>query len=231
MVKRLNKACKFFPCHKPEGGGLASNSQSHRGLEDCTFCYCPFYPCLNKDRGGYVFSPKQKKGIWSCKDCSWIHQRSVTDNIFALIRENKRRMAGDKFLPNHGIPGLKSGKAGVIILSHGSRIKKANASLERTIRMIKRKIGSDIVLPAYFQFYQPDLAKSVKDLISRGCRKAVIIPFFLFNGNHVSRDIPRIIREERAKYPGVEFVYRQNLGQDPRIADIVIDIIEEAFAK
>ena len=72
MVKRLNKACKYFPCHK--------------GLEDCTFCYCPFYPCLDKKRGKYVYSGN--KAVWSCEDCNWIHKKKVVDGIFDLIRTN-----------------------------------------------------------------------------------------------------------------------------------------------
>jgi precorrin-3B C17-methyltransferase len=72
MAKRLNEACKFFPCHK--------------GLEDCTFCYCPFYPCGNKKLGKHVRSGK--KVIWSCETCIWIHKKKVVDNIFKLIRKN-----------------------------------------------------------------------------------------------------------------------------------------------
>jgi len=74
MAKRLNKACKYFPCHK--------------GLEDCTFCYCPFYPCLDKKRGRYVYS--KKKAIWSCENCIWIHKKKVVDKIFKLLRRSGR---------------------------------------------------------------------------------------------------------------------------------------------
>lgn len=74
MSKRLNKACKYFPCHK--------------GLEDCTFCYCPFYPCRNKKLGRNVY-PKGK-AIWSCADCAWIHKKKVVDEIFELIKRNKK---------------------------------------------------------------------------------------------------------------------------------------------
>ncbi|TAN60140.1 hypothetical protein EPN16_05810, partial [bacterium] len=37
---RVNRACKYFPCHQ--------------NLEDCAFCYCPFYPCREKGLGEYV---------------------------------------------------------------------------------------------------------------------------------------------------------------------------------
>jgi Zn-finger protein len=76
--KRVNAACKYFPCH--------------RDLEDCTFCFCPFYPCLDEKRGEFVYSKNLKKKVWSCQNCSWIHSRKVTDKIFSIIRTNKERI-------------------------------------------------------------------------------------------------------------------------------------------
>jgi Zn-finger protein len=204
MVKRLNKACKYFPCHK--------------SLEDCTFCYCPLYPCLDKKKGELVYSAKYKKGIWSCEPCDWIHKRDVVEDIFNLIRENSSRRQA-----------LKSDKRGIVVLSHGSRLKKANSSLDRTVRAIKQKTGLNTIIPAYLQAFHPDLSESIKGLVTRGCRTLVIVPFFLFNGNHVTRDIPGLIKEEKKKYPKIKFIYTKNLSEDMRIADIVADIIGEAL--
>ena len=203
MPNRSNKACGFFPCHP--------------GLEDCTFCYCPFYPCLNEIRGKFIYSTKHKKDIWSCMTCNWIHKISVVDNILASIRNNNRK--GRQ---------LKTNNIGVIILSHGSRLQKANASLNKIVRAIRQKTGLDTIVPAYLQFCHPDLERSVKDLVAKGIGTVVIIPFFLFNGNHVTRDIPHIIKIEKEKYPQVNFVYTKNLGEDTRIPDIVSDMVEEA---
>ncbi|MBA2123573.1 hypothetical protein B9J78_01315 [bacterium Unc6] len=74
-IKRINTACKYFPCHKR--------------LQDCTFCYCLFYPCLDKALGEYVYLKKSKEKIWSCQSCNWIHKKSVVDKILKIIRKNK----------------------------------------------------------------------------------------------------------------------------------------------
>ena len=74
MVKRLNKTCRYFPCHK--------------GLEDCTFCYCPFYPCLDGNFGEHVYSSRLKKNVWSCQNCSRIHKKKMVDGIFKLIKQS-----------------------------------------------------------------------------------------------------------------------------------------------
>lgn len=206
MLKRINRACRFFPCHT--------------GLEDCTFCYCPFYPCLDEKKGGFVYSDKNKKGVWSCESCGWIHERKVTEGIFDLIRKSGLRAQK-----------LKNGKRGVIIFSHGSKLKKANSGLNKTIAMVRRKTGMSLIVPAYLQFCRLDLEKSVKYLIRRGCETILVVPFFLLKGNHATRDLPRIIEKEKARYPNVNFLYTKNLGADARIADIVSDMIGEALEK
>lgn len=217
MLNRSNKACKFFPCHI--------------GLEDCTFCYCPFYPCRDENLGGYIYSAKSDKKIWSCESCVWIHKRKVTEDIFTLIRRNESGIKGRTLPPKLKTRYCGDGATGIIILSHGSRLKKANASLGKIVKAAKKSTGLDIIVPAYLQFCRPDLAESVKSLIGQKCKSIIIIPFFLFNGNHVTRDIPDIIKEEKAKYPDVRFVYTKNLGNDLRIADIVADTIGGAIRR
>lgn len=215
MVKRLNRVCGFFPCHK--------------GLEDCTFCYCPFYPCADKGLGKYVYSTKRKKSIWSCKDCSWIHKKRSAERIYNLIRGcgNDLRNNTPLFLAERR--RLQNQNIGVVILSHGSRLKKANALIPRIVSEIKQALGLKKIYPAFLQLISPGLSVSIKRLADRGCKKIIIVPFFLFEGNHVSRDIPEMIRNVKKRYPDVVFVRTKNLGGDPRMSRIVADKIREGM--
>src|SRR3989338_9112249 len=213
MIKRINKACSYFPCHED--------------LEDCTFCYCPFYPCQEEGLGRYVYSSRLKKKVWSCKDCDWIHQRKTVDRIYRLILEHGSELRKD-------IPGASAEKktlpdkqTGVVVLGHGSRLKKANDLIPEIISGLKRSLGLARIYPAYLQLAKPDLGQRLERLAKAGCRRIIIIPFFLFVGNHVSWDIPEIIEQEKKKYPDVRFIYTGNLGEDSRIADIVADKIKE----
>lgn len=207
MVKRANKACKFYPCHKK--------------LEDCAFCYCPFYPCLNNKRGSYVYSPKLKKNIWSCQDCSWIHKKKTVDGIFSFIRRSN----------SSKVPFPDTSKTGIIILGHGSKFHKANKLIPEVVKTMKLRTGYNIIEPSCLQFHHPDLSESIKKIVKRGCKKIIIVPFFLFKGNHVRRDIPKVIKKETGKYPDVSFVFTKSLGEDARISDIVFQRINEAMAR
>ncbi|MBI4335435.1 MAG: sirohydrochlorin cobaltochelatase [Candidatus Omnitrophica bacterium] len=202
---RLNRHCAYFPCH--------------RRLEDCTFCYCPFYPCNDRRLGKYIFARDGRK-VWSCEGCEWIHRKKTVDNIFNMVR------AGGL----NSIPLKKPAdrKMGVIILGHGSNLAKANDSLRKLAGEIKAQSGLGLVEPAFLQLCEPDLPMVIKKVVRRGCKKVVIVPFFLFMGNHVKRDIPKLIEQEAKRYKEVELVYARNLGQDPRINNIVMDCIKEA---
>ncbi len=206
MTDRLNRHCAYFPCHERLG--------------DCTFCYCPFYPCKDKHLGMYIIT-RDKRRVWSCEDCNWIHNKNVVDRIFNMIRNSnlKRSITVDKF---------RLEDTGVIILGHGSKLKRANDLLYRLAQKIRSENGLDIVEPAFLQLYQPDLRKAIRKVVKRGCKRVIIVPFFLFEGNHVSRDIPKVIKEEARIHKKVELVYAKNLGQDYRISSIVMDCIREA---
>lgn len=212
MVKRANKACRFFPCH--------------RGIEDCTFCYCPFYPCQNQERGNYIYSPKLKKDIWSCQECNWIHKKKVVDSIFDLIRKN--------FRPQHTDlqkPCKHAARTGIIILGHGSKLSKANKLLVEIAKIVRKRRKYDVIEASFLQFHHPDLSKSIEKLIRKGCKKIVIVPFFLFKGNHVKRDIPLVIKKAIARHADTKFVFTKSLGEDAMISDIVFRNIDEGIEK
>ena len=70
----LNKKCNYYPCHSK--------------IEDCTWCYCPFYPCKDETLGKFYHHPKlPPQGIWDCSDCTWIHQKDVSQEVFNEIKK------------------------------------------------------------------------------------------------------------------------------------------------
>lgn len=154
-------------------------------------------------------------------DCSWIHKRKLVDQILILIRNANINPYNNNRKP-------KNKNTGIIILGHGSKLKKANNSLEKVINEI-RKQGFEFSEAAYLQLHKPALSESAGKLIAKGCKKIIIVPFFLFMGNHVKRDVPKIIEKEKKLHPGVNFIYTRNIGSDNRITDIVLDCIRRAF--
>ncbi len=119
-------------------------------------------------------------------------------------------------------------KTGVIVLAHGSKVKTGNEGLFSIVEMLRGMGKWDMVEAGFLQMAKPGLTEVVDDLTGRGAKRIVIMPLLLFSGNHVLKDIPEEIDNERKKFTDVEFCYAKNIGADERIAMIAADRIEEA---
>lgn len=114
---------------------------------------------------------------------------------------------------------------GIMILAHGSKRHETEKTLNSIIRKVKSKTGLELVVPAFLQFSEQNLERAAEELVSKGAKNIKVIPMFLFEGVHVTQDIPRELNEIMAKYPGVNIKMSSHLGDDERIADIIVDRI------
>ena len=112
---------------------------------------------------------------------------------------------------------------GVLILAHGSKRKETDRIMNSLTEKVKAKISEKLIVPAYLQFSEQNLEKGIKQLIEKGATKIKIIPMFLFDGVHVTKDIPQEIGDINKKYPGVQIKMSECIGDDDRIADIIVD--------
>jgi precorrin-8X/cobalt-precorrin-8 methylmutase len=119
-------------------------------------------------------------------------------------------------------------KTGVIVLAHGSKVKSGNEGLFKVVEMLRAMGKWDMVDACFLQLAKPGLSEGVKNIVEKGAEKIVVMPLLLFSGNHVLKDIPDEIENEKRKYPEIQFFYARNLGADERIAQIAADRIDEA---
>lgn len=120
-------------------------------------------------------------------------------------------------------------KEGVLLLGHGSRREEGNAVVRKILEKVKEKGSPDRVYEVGFlQFAEPTLADGVENLIAAGAEKVIVVPLFLVAGNHIWRDIPGRLLLQKTTHPNVKFVFADHLGSDSRIADIVLDRIEDS---
>jgi len=114
-------------------------------------------------------------------------------------------------------------KKGILLLGHGSRRSAANEDLEVLADLVRAGLGMT-VLPVYFQFGSPSLGDGVERFIQEGIQDIIIIPVFLFPGNHLEIDIPEAISELEGKHGGqVRLTVTPCLGPDPRLAEILVE--------
>jgi sirohydrochlorin ferrochelatase len=114
---------------------------------------------------------------------------------------------------------------GVLILAHGSKRHETERILNSLTAKVKAKTGQTLVHSAYLQFSEQNLEAGVEYLVSKGAINIKVVPMFLFDGVHVTEDIPNELREIQAKHRNVEIRMSEHLGDDDRIADIIVDRI------
>lgn len=118
-------------------------------------------------------------------------------------------------------------KTGIILLSHGSRLPDAMATLYDLVEQVKAGGGFDYVAGAALQFNRPDLPEAIAQSVSAGVERVIVAPIFLYMGMHMKKDIPEILEEESKKYPQVRFNMTGNIGADRKLAQIMLDRIGE----
>ena len=113
--------------------------------------------------------------------------------------------------------------SGLLIVCHGSPRLVANDGFVALVGRIAERLGMPNVLPAFFSLVRPDIPDQVAELASRGVRRIVLMPYFLFAGQHVSVDIPNILQECHDRHPNVQIEMLPTLENDPELETVVVE--------
>ena len=110
----------------------------------------------------------------------------------------------------------------ILLVGHGSPRQPANQGFLALVDRIAARLGAR-VLPTFFSLAQPDIANRVAALAGEGVRHILLMPYFLYSGQHVTRDIPSLLDQCRAQFPGVTLEILPSLEGEPALEDIVVD--------
>jgi sirohydrochlorin ferrochelatase len=119
-------------------------------------------------------------------------------------------------------------KTAVLLLGHGSRAKEANDAMYRVAQDLRQTEQFAVVECAFLEMNQPDIAGGLTSCHAQGAKRIIIIPYFLHLGNHVQKDLPRLIGDWWADRPEVEIIMGQHLGYSPLLTQLVQERIAEA---
>ena len=114
---------------------------------------------------------------------------------------------------------------GILIVAHGSRAKKTEDAMNTIVEMAMAKIGDTPCELAYMEFGEINIDKGLQLLVDKGVTKIKLVPYFLFEGMHIRKDIPEEVAEFLEKHPTVTVTMGNILGIDQRIADVLVDRI------
>lgn len=134
----------------------------------------------------------------------------------------------------------------LVLIGHGSRLPYSKEVISKIAEKIKERNIYPIVEIGMMEFNEPTISQAIKKVIEKGAKRIIVVPVFLAHGNHTKRDIPKMLgiyngeeedshhhehhhhhhhqHEEPIEIPDdVEIVYREPIGADDRLVDIIID--------
>jgi sirohydrochlorin ferrochelatase len=126
---------------------------------------------------------------------------------------------------------VDSADTAIIVFAHGSRIEAANVAVLDAARQLAQAGGYPIVQAAFLELGQPDLPSAVRSLAAQGCRRFVVVPYFLTPGLHLDRDLPRLILDISNEYSNLEIFVTDSLDGHPGLVAALRDRSDEALKK
>jgi sirohydrochlorin cobaltochelatase len=131
------------------------------------------------------------------------------------------------------------GSTGVVIIGHGSRLPESKGIYEEIARKTEEKSGFKVRV-GYMKHWSPTFTEAVRSFIEEGVKRIVVVPLFFLPGMHVKEDIPVLLGLKEGEVPefgyekitipeDVEVIYARHIGADGRLADVVMDRVQEAM--
>ena len=121
-------------------------------------------------------------------------------------------------------------KNAMVIIAHGSRSEDFVLTFKDIVDAIKLSNENfDIIEAASMEINKPSIEEVVEDLYNQNVNNIVIVPYFLFKGVHLKRDISDKISVLSEIYKDVEFKFAEPLGFDETIVKLLIKRAKEVL--
>jgi precorrin-8X/cobalt-precorrin-8 methylmutase len=112
---------------------------------------------------------------------------------------------------------------GILIISHGSPRAEANQGFQAMVARVASRLQGAEIAPAFFSITRPDIPDQVLAMAARGVRRVLLMPYFLYSGQHVTVDIPALLEECRRRSPQVTLELLPTLENDPVLEDLLVE--------
>lgn len=119
---------------------------------------------------------------------------------------------------------------GVIIVDHGSRRAESNRMLEEVARLFAERFRDEhpIVEPAHMELCEPSIESAYRRCVERSATRIICLPFFLSYGKHWTRDIPSLLSQAAALFPGTTYQLVEPLGIDELMLELLAKRLRES---
>lgn len=113
----------------------------------------------------------------------------------------------------------------IILFAHGSRDPTWAAPFERLRALVAQRQPQALVMLAYLESMQPSLDDAVAQAAAQGTQEALIVPLFLAAGSHLKSDLPRMVAQLEARFPGLTLRVLPPIGENEMLLQAMADWI------
>ena len=110
----------------------------------------------------------------------------------------------------------------LLIIGHGSKSRDAVDVFEKIVEATAERKTYARVMGAHMELAVPSIEEASDILYKEGFKEVVVVPYFLFEGNHIKFDIPEIFLNIQKTYPDLNFTLAKPIGFEPSMVDILL---------
>jgi sirohydrochlorin ferrochelatase len=112
----------------------------------------------------------------------------------------------------------------ILLIDHGSVKAEANHMLECMGALVQQLAGAEVIVRiAHMELAEPGVDEGFAACVAAGATEVVAFPYMLSPGKHSTRDIPRMVGEAAARFPGVRFTVTPAFGLHDKLAEVVLE--------
>ena len=100
-------------------------------------------------------------------------------------------------------------KKGILLCCHGTRDHHGINDTVKLLRFFKKKKPNYKVKIGYLEILKPTIKDQLDFFFSSKFDYLLIVPAMIFSGNHVTKDIPKIVKNFKKRYkniPKIKFI-------------------------
>lgn len=115
-------------------------------------------------------------------------------------------------------------KPDLVIIAHGSRREESNQEVRDLASKIESISGDKYgrVIAGFLELADPLIPDSLMLCINEGGQEIHVFPYFLSAGRHVTKDVPNDVKRIQQKYPDVNIVMKDYLGNNQALPQLIL---------
>jgi precorrin-8X/cobalt-precorrin-8 methylmutase len=116
----------------------------------------------------------------------------------------------------------------LVLVGRGTTDPDANGDIAKLARMLEEGMGFGTAMVCYSGVAAPLVADGLRNAARQGCKRLIVLPFFLFDGVLVKR-IYAAADDLQAREPQLEVLKAGYFGAHPLVAEVMIERAREAI--